>query len=94
VPLDPLASQDSLTYDPAHRLLFAVNAGSNTVTSFAVHGARLTRVQTVPSGGVFPVSVAAGRNRLYVLKAGGSGNVTRLPDQPVRTAGQAAARVA
>jgi 6-phosphogluconolactonase (cycloisomerase 2 family) len=76
VPLDPLASQDSLTYDPAHRLLFAVNAGSNTVTSFAVHGARLTRVQTVPSGGVFPVSVAAGHNRLYVLNAGGSGNVT------------------
>jgi len=76
VPLDPLASQDSLTYDPAHRLLFAVNAGSNTVTSFVVHGARLTRVQTVPSGGVFPVSLAAGHNRLYVLNAGGSGNVT------------------
>ena len=76
VPLDPLASQDSLTYDPAHRLLFAVNAGSNTVTSFVVHGARLTRVQTVPSGGVFPVSVAAGHSRLYVLNAGGSGNVT------------------
>src|SRR6185312_2706882 len=76
VPLDPLASQDSLTYDPAHRLLFAVNAGSNTVTSFVVHGARLTRVQTVPSGGVFPVSLAAGHNRLYVLNAGRSGNVT------------------
>jgi 6-phosphogluconolactonase (cycloisomerase 2 family) len=76
VPLDSLASQDSLTYDRAHQLLFAVNAGSNTVTSFVVHGARLTRVQTVPSGGVFPVSVATGHNRLYVLNAGGSGNVT------------------
>jgi 6-phosphogluconolactonase (cycloisomerase 2 family) len=76
VPLDSLASQDSLTYDAAHHLLFAVNAGSDTVTSFAVDGAHLTRRQTVPSGGVFPVSVSAAHNRLFVLNAGGSGNVT------------------
>jgi 6-phosphogluconolactonase (cycloisomerase 2 family) len=76
VPLDSLASQDSLTYDRAHQLLFAVNAGSDTVTSFAVEGAHLTRLQTVPSGGVFPVSVSAAHNRLFVLNAGGSGNVT------------------
>jgi 6-phosphogluconolactonase (cycloisomerase 2 family) len=76
VPLDSLASQDSLTYDSAHRLLFAVNAGSNTVTSFAVSGARLTRLQTVSSGGEFPVSVAARAGLLYVLNAGGTGNVT------------------
>ena len=76
VPLDSLASQDSLTYDRAHHLLFAVNAGSNTVTSFAVDGSHLTRLQTVPSGGVFPVSVSAAHDRLFVLNAGGSGNVT------------------
>lgn len=76
VPLDSLASQDSLTYDGAHHLLFAVNAGSNTVTSFAVDGSHLTRLQTVPSGGVFPVSVSAAHDRLFVLNAGGSGNVT------------------
>lgn len=76
VPSDSLASQDSLTYDTAHHLLFAVNAGSNTVTSFAVHGARLIRLQTVPSGGVFPVSVSAGHDRLYVLNAGRTGHVT------------------
>jgi len=76
VPLDSLASQDSLTYDAAHRLLFAVNAGSNTVTSFAVDGAHLSRLQTVPSGGVFPVSVSAAHGRLFVLNAGGAGNVT------------------
>jgi 6-phosphogluconolactonase (cycloisomerase 2 family) len=76
VPLDSLASQDSLTYDAAHRLLFAVNAGSDTVTSFAVDGAHLTRRQTVPSGGVFPVSVSAAHNRLFVLNAGGTGNVS------------------
>ena len=76
VPLDSLASQDSLTYDAAHHLLFAVNAGSDSVTSFAVAGARLTRLETVPSGGLFPVSVSASRGRLFVLNAGGSGNVT------------------
>ena len=76
VPLDSLASQDSLTFDAVHHLLFAVNAGSDTVTSFAVVGANLTRRETVPSGGLFPVSVTAARDRLYVLNAGGSGNVT------------------
>ena len=76
VPLDSLASQDSLTYDKAHHLLFAVNAGSNTVTSFRVDGAHLSRLQTVASGGVFPVSLAAGHGRLFVLNAGASGNVT------------------
>jgi 6-phosphogluconolactonase (cycloisomerase 2 family) len=76
VPLDSLASQDSLTYDTAHHLLFAVNAGSNTVTSFDVDGAQLTRLQTVPSGGIFPVSVTAAHDRLFILNAGGAGNVT------------------
>jgi 6-phosphogluconolactonase (cycloisomerase 2 family) len=76
VPLDSLASQDSLTYDRSHRLLFAVNAGSNTVTSFRVDGAHLRRLETVRSGGVFPVSVSAGHDRLWVLNAGGSGNLT------------------
>lgn len=82
VPLDSLASQDSLTYDGEHRLLFAVNAGSDTVTSFRVTGAHLTRIQTVRSGGVFPVSVSSGHDRLFVLNAGGSGNVTEYRITP------------
>ena len=43
-------------------------------------------VQTVPSGGVFPVSVAAAHDRLYVLNAGGSGQRHRVPDQPLGAA--------
>src|SRR5262249_43949305 len=35
---DHLASQGSLAYDDAHGLLFAVNAGSNTVSVFSVQG--------------------------------------------------------
>jgi hypothetical protein len=35
--VDHLASADSLTYDKTHSLLYAVNAGSNTVTVFSVN---------------------------------------------------------
>ncbi|WP_329474915.1 lactonase family protein [Kribbella sp. NBC_01484] len=55
--VDRLASQGSLTYDKAHRTLYAVNAGSNTVTVFGVAGDRLIRRQVINSGGTFPVSV-------------------------------------
>jgi len=36
--VDHLASQGSLTYDRRHSELYAVNAGSNTVSVFAVDG--------------------------------------------------------
>jgi 6-phosphogluconolactonase (cycloisomerase 2 family) len=73
--VDDLASQGSLTYDRASRLLYAVNAGSNSVTVFAVHGDRLERLQTFWSGGTFPVSVAARGNLVYVLNARDGGSV-------------------
>lgn len=47
---DNLASQGSLAYEASTRLLFAVNAGSNTITTFAVHGDQLERRQVLPSG--------------------------------------------
>jgi DNA-binding beta-propeller fold protein YncE len=76
VPLDSLASQDSLAYDPGHHLLLAVNAGSDTITTFGVDGTALRRRQVLPSGGRFPVSVTAKGNTVFVLNAGGFGNVT------------------
>jgi DNA-binding beta-propeller fold protein YncE len=66
---DHLASQGSLVYDRAHGLLFAVNAGSDTVSVFAVRGAVLTLEQVIGSGGSFPVSVAVHGNIVYVLNA-------------------------
>jgi len=72
---DHLASQGSLTYDPAHGLLYAVNAGSNTVTVFAASGDRLQRRQIVSSGGTFPVSVTVHGNLVYVLNALNGGSV-------------------
>jgi len=74
--LDPLHSQGSLTLTADHRLLFAVNAGSGTVSSFAVRGAQLTLIDTVPTGGGFPTSVAQVGSLLYVLNAGGNGSVS------------------
>jgi 6-phosphogluconolactonase (cycloisomerase 2 family) len=73
--VDHLASQGSLTYDRGSRLLYAVNAGSNTVTVFAVHGDRLQRRQTVASGGSFPVSVTTHGHLVYVLNARNGGSV-------------------
>ena len=72
---DHLASQGSLTYDPRHALLYAVNAGSDTVSVFSVDGDRLTLRQTVTSGGKFPVSVAVSGDIVYVLNALNGGSI-------------------
>ena len=73
--VDHLASQGSLTYDPSNALLYAVNAGSNTVSVFSVRGDQLTLRQVVNSGGTFPVSVAAHGDLVYVLNAEGEGSL-------------------
>jgi 6-phosphogluconolactonase (cycloisomerase 2 family) len=73
--VDHLASQGSLTYDAAHSLLYAVNAGSNTVSVFAVDGLHLTLRQTIPSGGTFPVSIAVHGDVVYVLNAESGGSL-------------------
>ena len=72
---DHLASQGSLVYDARHSLLIAVNAGSDTVTTFKVRGNRLKRTGVVPSGGGFPASIAVWRDLVYVLNSGGPGIV-------------------
>src|SRR4051812_20116815 len=77
---DPLGSQNSLITDAKGKLLFAVNAGSGSVSSFSVGRAGLTLVDTaasVPSGvtgqaNPFPVSLAYASGRLYVLNAIGN----------------------
>ena len=73
--VDHLASQGSLTYDHRHGLLYAVNAGSNSVSVFAVIRDRLSLRQILPSGGSFPVSVAVHDNLVYVLNARNGGSV-------------------
>jgi 6-phosphogluconolactonase (cycloisomerase 2 family) len=83
---DPLRSQSSLILsgrkngsagedsdgDDSHakQLLFAVNAGSNEISVFAVNGASLRLVDKVPSGGVRPTSLTVHDKLLYALHAG------------------------
>lgn len=75
--IDPLGSQNALVFDDESKMLFAVNAGDNTVTAFTTHygGFLLHKSAQEPSGGYIPVSVAASEGLLYVLNAGGSGSV-------------------
>ncbi len=73
--VDHTASQGSLALDRAHNLLYAVNAGSNTVTVFAVNGDHLSRRQIISSGGAFPVSIAVHGDLVYVLNARSGGSI-------------------
>lgn len=71
-----LGSQGALVLSQNQRWLFAVNAGSNEVSVFAVRGDGLRLVDTVKSGGVKPISLTVHRRLLYVLNAGEGGNIT------------------
>jgi len=73
--VDHLASQGSLALDRRRHALYAVNAGSDTVTAFDVRGDTLTRRAVVPSGGAFPVSIAVHHDLVYVLNARKGGSV-------------------
>jgi 6-phosphogluconolactonase (cycloisomerase 2 family) len=75
-PFDPLASQESLVFDRRNNMMIAVNAGSNSVTTFQVRHGELTHPRTVKSGGDFPVSIAVSGRTVYVLNAGGTTSVT------------------
>jgi 6-phosphogluconolactonase len=57
-------------------VLLAVNAGSNTISSFKITGNGLNLKSTVNSGGERPVSIAQHGNLVYVLNAGGTGNIS------------------
>jgi len=72
---DPLASQGSLVLGRGQRLLFAVNAGSNSISVLAVGGLRLQLLDKAPSGGQMPVSLAVRGRLVYVLNAGGTPNI-------------------
>jgi 6-phosphogluconolactonase len=72
---DPLGSQGSLVLGRGHRLLFAVNAGSNDVSVFAVDGLNLRLLDKEPSGGQMPVSIGVHDGLVYVLNAGGIPNI-------------------
>ncbi len=70
-----LGSQGALARSADGRWLFAVNAGSNDVSVFAVSRWGLRLVDQVSSEGTKPVSVATWGRWVYVLNDGGSGDI-------------------
>jgi 6-phosphogluconolactonase len=56
--------------------VYAVNAGSNSVTVFRVTDDGLEHSDTVSSGGVAPVSIDERHGIVYVLNSGGTPNVS------------------
>jgi len=72
-PCPILDTQGEVILTPNRKLLFAVNAGSDSITSFRVTGTGLVKVGVTASGGPFPNSLTVHGNRLYVLDSGTGG---------------------
>ncbi|HMB24878.1 MAG TPA: beta-propeller fold lactonase family protein, partial [Anaerolineales bacterium] len=71
-----LGSQGAVILRENGRRLFVVNAGSNQISVFAVRKNGLDLLDTVDSGGITPISLTLSGRILYVLNAGGSGNIS------------------
>jgi 6-phosphogluconolactonase len=88
--VDPLASQGSLTLSKDRASLFAVNAGSGTISAFRVEGSRLFLTDRISTEGSEPNAVTQLGNLVYVLNTAGSssvvgfyfddGHFVRIPD--------------
>jgi 6-phosphogluconolactonase (cycloisomerase 2 family) len=74
----PLGSQGALALSDDGAYLFAVNAGSNQISSFAVGsgGQDLQLVGVYGSKGIAPISVTVHGDLLFVLNAMGLTNIT------------------
>ncbi|MFL6690801.1 MAG: lactonase family protein [Alphaproteobacteria bacterium] len=73
---DPLESQNPVVLSKDGSLLFAVNAGSNSISAFRISGNQLIAANTVSSGGTMPVSLTVRGNLLYALNAKGTPNIS------------------
>ncbi len=86
--------------------LFACNAGSNQITVFDINGSSLMQTSIASSEGTKPVSITVHENLVYVLNAGGTGNISGFSidgngqlthlvgsDQPLSSATAGAAQI-
>ena len=71
-----LGNQGPVILADENEVLLAVNAGSNTVSSFKVKNNGLQWRSTVSSGGMTPVSIAQHDDIVYVLNAGANGSIS------------------
>lgn len=77
-----LGNQGGLVLGKDGKMLLAVNANSNDISAFRVGSTGLMLTDKVSSGGTMPVSITIHEDLVYVLNAGGNGNITgyRLSD--------------
>jgi len=80
-----LGSQGAVILSDNGQWVFAVDAGSNQISSFQVtpFGPRL--VSVVDSGGTMPISLAQQGNLVFALNAGGDGNISGFRVGPFGT---------
>lgn len=77
--VDPLISQGSIAATPDGQLLFACNAGNNTISAFSIGCGRPILLDVADARGTGPVSLAYFHGLLYVANRGDgetSSNIT------------------
>ena len=92
--VDPLGSQGSVILSHNNRFLFAVNAGSNSISSFMVAEGKLKLTDVVSSGGVFPNCLATTGNYLYVANSGDASNPSNITGFEITANGRLRSMVA
>lgn len=71
-----LGNQGALVLSDNKIFLFAVNPGSNEISFFYIRGdGSLLLLDKSDSGGEMPISITYHRGLIYVLNAGGTGNI-------------------
>jgi 6-phosphogluconolactonase len=68
-------NQGALALSDDDNTLLVVNAGSNDISAFEVTNNGLKLTDKVKSDGITPISITMHGNLVYVLNAGGSGNI-------------------
>ena len=79
---DPMQAESSLLLSPDHHYLLAVNAGSSTVSVFAVYSNGLRLLDTASTQGGNPVSVTMHDDLVYVANVGGTYHTAGFRLQP------------
>ena len=77
-----LGSQGAVALSDDGHWVFAVDAGSNQISAFRVSPTGPQLVDVAGSGGMMPTSLTLHGDLLYVLNAGGAGNITGFRVSP------------
>ncbi len=70
-----LDNQGALAFSDDGDALLVVNPGTNDISVFEINGRHLKLVDRVSSRGTSPISIATHEDYVYVLNAGGQGNI-------------------